>query len=151
MGLTIPEVEMSLCKQLAHPAWAALVLTNDLYSWEKERDAAKEANTPHVINAIYVLMGEHSLSETEAQDRCRQKIKEYVAEALRVVEKTKADVDLSLDLRKYIGAILYSVSGNLVWSIYCPRYHPENSYDDVVQSMMAEVPQGPMGIAGVAQ
>lgn len=124
MNLAIPEQEIDLCKQLGKPAWAAVVLTNDIYSWEKERKAAARAGDSHVINAIWVLMKEHSISEPQAFELCRQKNKELVAEAKRVVDKTKKNLDLSRDLRAYTEAMLYTVSGNLVWSIYCPRYHP---------------------------
>lgn len=139
MALTIPDKEMDLCKRLGQPAWAALALTNDLYSWEKERDAAEKIGASHVINAIWVIMKEQSMTEFQAQDFCREKIKKYVAEAVRTIEETKTDFDLSSDLRRYIEAMLYSISGNLVWSIYCPRYHPEKAYDNIVLSMMAEV------------
>ena len=139
MALTIPDEEMDLCRRFGRPAWAALALTNDLYSWEKERDAAATVGAPHVVNAIWVLMREHAINESQAEDLCRQKIKEHVAEAVRVVDETKKNLDLSLDLRTYTEAILYSISGNLIWSIYCPRYHPEETYDNVVLSMMAEV------------
>ena len=125
MGLTIPEHEMKLCKELDKPAWEALALTNDLYSWEKERDDAAKAGESLVVNAIWVLMQEYSISEPEAKDLCQQKIKESVARAVQIANDTRTRTDLSLDLRKYTDAITYSVSGNLVWSIYCPRYHPE--------------------------
>lgn len=115
---------MSLCKKLDRPAWEALALTNDLYSWEKERDDAAKAGETIVVNAIWVLMQEYSISEPEAKDLCRQKIKESVSRAVKIAEETRARTDLSLDLKQYTDAITYSVSGNLVWSIYCPRYHP---------------------------
>lgn len=125
MGLTIPEHEMSICKELDRPAWEALALTNDLYSWEKERDDAAKAGESLVVNAIWVLMQEYSITEPEAKDLCRQKIKESVSRAVEIAEDTKKRTDLSLDLRQYTDAITYSVSGNLVWSIYCPRYYPD--------------------------
>ena len=130
MALTIPEHEADLCKQLVRPAFAALSLTNDLFSWEKERDAAERHGNPHVVNAIWVLMREHSITELEAQKLCRKKIKEYVDKSVRVSEDTNRNLDISLDLRKYVEAIQYSLSGNLVWSIYCPRYHLKASYND---------------------
>ena len=139
MGLTIPEEEMSLCKQLSRPTWKVLVLTNDLYSWEKERAAAAEAGAPHVVNAIWVLMREHAISEAQAKDLCREKIKQHVVDAMRLVDATKRNTSLSRDLRVYTEAILYSISGNLVWSLYCPRYNPGESYDTAILSMMAEV------------
>lgn len=132
MALTIPDGEMDLCKQLAWPGFAAISLTNDLYSWEKERDAAKRDGAPHVVNAIWVLMREVSTTELEAKSLCRTKIKEYVAQYVRIVERTKNNMDLSRDLRAYIEAIQYSLSGNLVWSIYCPRYQQEAPCQSIV-------------------
>lgn len=123
MALTIPEEELDVCKQLVRPAFAAISLTNDLFSWEKERDAAKEDGVQHVINAVWVLMKERSITELEAKNLAAVMIKEYVAEYVGIVQETKNNLHFSLDLRTYVEAIQYSLSGNLVWSIYCPRYH----------------------------
>ena len=131
MGLTIPEEQMNLCKMLSRPAWEALVLTNDLYSWDKERREAAILGQPSVVNAIWVLMQEHSVTEQEAKRLCRLKVQQSVKGATRIVEATKADEEISLHLRKYLEALLYSISGNLVWSIYCPRYHPEQTLNEV--------------------
>ena len=139
MALTIPEHEAELCKQLVGPVFAAISLTNDLFSWEKERDAAERDGYPHVVNAIWVMMREHSITELEAQKLCREKIKEYVDDSVRVSKDTSRNTDISLDLRKYVEALQYSLSGNLVWSIYCPRYHPEASYNDDQYLMVEEI------------
>ena len=125
MALTISEQEMELCSQLARPAFAAISLTNDLFSWEKERDDAERDGLSCVVNAIWVIMKERSMTELEAKAVCRKEIKHHVAESVRVAEETRRNCDISSDLRTYIEALQYSVSGNLVWSIYCPRYHPE--------------------------
>jgi len=127
MALTIPEGEMDHCQRLTKSAFAALSLTNDLVSWEKDRDTAKRAGLNHVYNGVWVLMEEHSIAEADAISLCRVKIAEYVADHLRIVEKIKNDDSFSMDLRRYVEAILYCHSGNAVWSVYCPRHHPEAS------------------------
>ena len=86
-------------------------------------------------------MGEHSMTELEAKSLCREKTTEYVAQSVCVVEDTQNNLDISLDLRTYVEAIQYSISGNLVWSLYCPRYHPEASYNNDQLSMMEQYPQ----------
>jgi len=126
MGLTIPREELELSKQLARPGFAALSLTNDLYSWDKERDAANRDGLDHVVNAIWVIMRELSMTEVEAKRICRMKIKESVADFVRVVEEMRKSPQISLDTKKYVEAIQYSISGNLVWSSYCPRYNPQH-------------------------
>jgi hypothetical protein len=123
MGLTIPDEEYNLCSELAKPAYAALGLTNDLYSWEKERKEAKEAGRECVFNAIWVIMKERSVKELEAKVICRAEIKRWISASCLVVEETKDNASLSKDLRTYLEALLYSYVGNLAWSITCPRYN----------------------------
>ncbi|EGD99956.1 Fusicoccadiene synthase [Trichophyton interdigitale] len=123
MGLTIPDEELELCMELARPGYAALGLTNDLYSWRKERDEAAADGLDYVFNAVWVIMQERSLSEEDAMIACAEEIRKQVAEFNIIVEKAKQDSSLSKDTRAYLEAVRYSHVGNLVWSIYCPRYH----------------------------
>lgn len=139
MALTVPKHETDLCEQLRRPAYYSVILTNDLFSWEKERDAAGDDDKTPLVNAIWVLMREHSITEPEAQKLCREKLKEYVAESVRVVEDTKRNLDISLELRQYVEAQQYTLSGNLVWSIYCPRYNTEASFNDDQYTMRKEM------------
>ncbi|KAI0532734.1 fusicoccadiene synthase [Xylaria digitata] len=122
MGLTIPDDEYEICMEMARSGYAALGLTNDLFSWEKERRDATEADLDYVFNAIWVIMKERSVSETEAKKICCSEIKKYVSMFKQTVEETRSNPCLSRGLRTYLEAVLYSISGNLVWSIYCPRY-----------------------------
>ncbi|KAI6515898.1 hypothetical protein MCOR05_011786 [Pyricularia oryzae] len=129
LGLCIPESEMDLCRELMAPAWIAVGLQNDLWSWPKERDAAEKQGRGHVINALWVLMQEHKTDVDGAEQICRRLIKENVAKYLQVVRASKDNDSLSKDLRKYINAMQYSISGNVVWSLSCPRYNPDISFN----------------------
>ncbi|KAI0456041.1 isoprenoid synthase domain-containing protein [Xylaria acuta] len=122
MGITIPANERDLCMELAKPGYAALALTNDLYSWEKERIAAGNLGQKYVFNAIWVIMEERAVEETEAKKICSDEIRKRMADYERVVETAKNDQNLSKELRKYLEAVLLSCVGNVVWSICCPRY-----------------------------
>lgn len=122
MALTIPPQEHDLCMNLARPGYVVLALTNDLYSWEKERYDAHRAGQDYVFNAIWVIMNERSVGEEDAKRICRDEITKYVSVYNRVVDETKANTSLSRDLRAYVEAVKFSCSGNLVWSINCPRY-----------------------------
>ncbi|KAF2866148.1 isoprenoid synthase domain-containing protein [Massariosphaeria phaeospora] len=131
MALTIPEHEMPLCEKLMLPAWHAASLQNDLFSWEKEYRDAKKHGQADVVNAIWVIMKEHNMKVDQAKVFCRKKIKEAVADYVKIVERTKKDLTISLDLRKYIEAMQYSLSGNVVWSLSCPRYHEKKDYNEL--------------------
>ncbi|KAK4109148.1 terpenoid synthase [Canariomyces notabilis] len=127
MGLTIPENEYHLCMELARPGYAALGLTNDLYSWEKERQDAERQGQDYVFNIIWVIMKEQSVGEIEAKAICAELVRGYIDQYRGIVEETRKNTSLSKDTRTYIEAVLLSIIGNLVWSVYCPRYR-EGSY-----------------------
>ncbi|KAK8051650.1 hypothetical protein PG993_003035 [Apiospora rasikravindrae] len=136
MGLRIRDHELERCQALVAPAWIAVGLQNDLWSWPKEVEAAKAQGKVHIINSIWVLMQEHHIRVREAMQICRQLIKDYVAEYLATVEAYKDDESLSGDLRRYLLAIKHSISGHLVWSLNCPRYNPEVPFNERQRSWM---------------
>lgn len=108
--------------ELARPAYIALALVNDLYSWEKERKEAREAGQDYVFNAIWVVTKERSAGEDEARAVCHDEAVRQIATFHRTVEASRDDATLTKDLRTYLEVLLLSYSGNVVWSIYCPRY-----------------------------
>lgn len=121
---------MGLCAELVLPAVIAASLTNDLFSYEKEYEVAQAAGLPDVVNALWVLMSEHKISLKEAKAMCRMRIKEEVAQYAHIVRETQSRNDLSNDVKRYIELMQYSVSGNVVWSLQCPRYHRNMQYNE---------------------
>lgn len=130
MAITIPEDELDLAHELANVAYLNLGLTNDLYSYQKEYETAMALGQDYVVNVIWVLMEEHGISEEEAKQRCRERIKQTIVDFRQVVRDTNARTDVSTETKRYIEGMLYSLSGNLVWSIDCPRYHTWSSYNE---------------------
>jgi hypothetical protein len=124
MALTIPAAELDLCMKLARPGYAAISLTNDLYSWRKEREDAEKAGHDYVFNAVWVVMQERKCSEDTAIRICQQEIKRHLGEFEENIESTETKT-MSRDTQAYLQAVRLSHVGNLVWSIYCPRYHRE--------------------------
>lgn len=92
-------------------------LTNDLFSFEKER------NDTNVQNAVLVVMREHGCSEEKAREICKERIRAECAKYVRVVKATKTRTDLSDDVKRYIEVMQYTLSGNVAWSTQCPRYN----------------------------
>ena len=127
-GLTIPEKESDICRELMIPTWVAASLTNDLFSFQKEYDDAKKIGQPYVVNAVWVLMQERQIPEEEAKLECRKRIKEEIKKAIKNAELAK-EMNVSEDLKRYLHLLLYSLSGNVVWSLQCPRYHKNIPYN----------------------
>ena len=129
-GLTIPDEEEELCKEYMIPTWVAASLTNDLFSFQKEYEDAKKAGQPYVVNAVWVLMHEKNISEEEAKLECRKRIKIEIKKAIKNVESVK-EMEVSEDLKRYFELLKYSLSGNVVWSLQCPRYHKNIPYNEL--------------------
>ncbi|KAH8786022.1 fusicoccadiene synthase [Diaporthe sp. PMI_573] len=138
LGLHIPDHELDLCRELMSHAWIAVGLQNDIWSWPKERDAARLHGKDHVVNAIWVLMQEHQTDVDGAMQICRKLIVDHVAKYLDVIEANKNDESISLDLRKYLDVMLYSISGNVVWSLECPRYNPDINFNETQLEWMRQ-------------
>jgi hypothetical protein len=126
MALTIRDEDYKRCNDLARPAYAALGLTNDLYSWEKEKFEANTAGQECVFNGIWFIMKERSVSEDEAKFLCQVEIRRWISEFQQNVCEAKSDPSLPKDVKVYLEALLYSYVGNLAWSIECPRYKDFN-------------------------
>lgn len=112
------------------PTWVAASLTNDLFSFQKEYDDAKRIGQPYVVNAVWVLMQEKKIPEEEAKLECRRRIKEEIKKAIKNAELVK-EMKVSEDLKRYLELLKYSLSGNVVWSLQCPRYHKNIPYNEL--------------------
>jgi len=130
-AITIPEEEADETRELLTPALVTASLTNDLFSFEKER---KDTN---VQNAVLVIMREHGCSEEEAREICKERIRVEVAKYVRVVKDTRMRTDLSDDVKRYIEVMQYTLSGNVAWSTQCPRYNEGAKFNEL-QLLRAE-------------
>jgi ophiobolin F synthase len=106
-------------------------LTNDLFSFEKEREDT------NVQNAVLVIMREHGCSEEEAREICRERIRVENAKYVRVVKDTRTQTDLCDDVKRYIEVMQYTLSGNVAWSTQCPRYNKGAKFNEL-QLLRAE-------------
>ena len=150
MGLKIPRHEQALAMDLGRPAWVAILLTNDLLSWDKERRMQEADGKPidEVANALPLLMRVHGIDTDAARAMLRREIKRNVADYLGVLRDIERRSDLSGDLRRFMQALPYAISGNLAWSLTCPRYNlvPETagSEDDKEIAAVLQSEQTPV-------
>ncbi|CAJ2500455.1 Uu.00g033080.m01.CDS01, partial [Anthostomella pinea] len=128
MGLIIGKEEHETLHEMCRPCFAHLTLVNDLYSYEEESEAAVANGDPGWLNALNVIMREHSVNVDEAKLICSRQIKKAASEFSAVITGAKDRDDLSLGLRRYLEALQYGMTGNLAWSMTCPRYHNNIPY-----------------------
>jgi hypothetical protein len=122
LDLTIPQSEVETCMLLARPAYEAISLVNDIYSWPKERADAASSGQDYVFNAVWVIMRERDCDEASALRICRDMTLQLLRKYEHIMDGLK-NHGLSPQSRQYLEAVRQSYVGNLVWSIYCPRYN----------------------------
>jgi hypothetical protein len=117
----------------------SVTLTNDIWSYGKEADAAEKSGKPgDFVNALVVLMREHNCSIEEAERLCRARNKIEVAKCLQVTKETRERTDVSQDLKDYLYHMLFGVSGNAIWSTQCRRYHMDAPYNERQQARLQQ-------------
>lgn len=136
MALTIPDSEMKLVRELTRPCWVVLALQNDVLSYDKELEASKRKGASHVVNGLWIIMKEQMVDLSQATELCKREIETNIVEYQRVVEENRHNESISRDSRVYMEALLYTISGNGVWSLVAPRYNPRLTYNDLQLSMM---------------
>ncbi|KAL1876932.1 hypothetical protein Daus18300_002538 [Diaporthe australafricana] len=136
MALTIPAEDKDAVFNLTRPVWAAAALTNDVQSWEKEDRLFQKDEKTDMTNGVWILMREHSIGVEEAKRRILEKAKEHVAVFVKTLSQLHSRLDLSHDSRLFVEAMQYMVSGNLLWGISTPRYHSDQSLDELMVARM---------------
>ncbi|KAK3393827.1 isoprenoid synthase domain-containing protein [Podospora didyma] len=134
MGLVVPTSEHTTLLSLGRPAWIAVALTNDLFSWDKEcRYAAAHKNISDfttIFHCLPILMRQHDTNLEGAKELLKEAIRAYVAEYIVTVEANKDNMELSDGLRLYLEALMYAVSGNLAFHTDCPRYYVDRKHSE---------------------
>nr|BCP56498.1 phomopsene synthase [Diaporthe amygdali] len=136
MALTIPAEDKDEVFTLTRPVWAAAALTNDVQSWEKEDKLFQKDNATDMTNGVWMLMKQYSIGVEEAKRRILGKAREHVAEFVKTLSQIHNRLDLSLDSRLFVEAMQYMISGNLMWGISTPRYHSDQSLDEMMVARM---------------
>lgn len=98
-----------------------------------------------MTNAVWLFMNWQNLTIAKAKEKTRQVVREYEMDFQSRMDRFVANKELcSPKLARYLKALAYQIPGNVVWSLRCPRYHPELCSDAAarLQSSM-----GTMGLS----
>ena len=130
MSMILTPEEDELLAPIVYPCFAALGLANDYFSFDRELREMQENQADNLINAVWLHMRWHGVDATSAKDMVRQATIGYEQEFLRRCEALrKARSPISEKLDCYLRGLSYQISGNVVWSLNCPRYHPAYRYE----------------------
>lgn len=125
MGMTLSQDELAQVAPIARPCYAALGLANDYSSFDVEYEVFKNSSAKTMTNATWLFMYWDGASVTEAKESVRVATKEYERRFEHL--RRGCEGNLSPKLRKYLLGLAYQVSGNVIWSLDNPRYHPDRN------------------------
>ncbi|KAK4120553.1 terpenoid synthase [Parathielavia appendiculata] len=131
MGMTLTLEEDALLADIIRPCYASLALANDYFSFDREwAEAQRKPGAAKPINAVWLYMRWRGVSPAVAKRLVREATNRYEAQFLELCDQFRRDhAPVSEKLDRYLRALSYQVSGNVVWSLRCPRYHSEFRYD----------------------
>lgn len=130
MGILLTKEEEKLLAPITKPCFAALGLANDYYSFDIEWNEFQQADHSRekltMTNAVWLFMNWEGVPIAEAKEKTRQVVRRYEEEFRTRMNQFVGDKEkCSPKLARYLKALSHQVPGNIVWSLRCPRYHPE--------------------------
>jgi hypothetical protein len=130
MGMTLTKEEDEQLAKIIRPCYAALALANDYFSFDREWQESQAEGGSKPLNAVWLYMQWQGVSVPTAKQFVREATNRYEEQFLDLDRQFKSEhAPISDKLDKYLRGLSYQVSGNVVWSLNCPRYHPEYRYD----------------------
>ncbi|RJE25610.1 geranyl-geranyl pyrophosphate [Aspergillus sclerotialis] len=132
-GIYLTAEEERVAAPMSYVAYAALSLTNDLFSWEKEYKSHIEnhGNVP-LVNAVHIIQISQNLTQSAAQAVIRTEIRVHEQRYAQLSEEYKATPHPSESIIRWLNLLEDSIAGNFVWSLRVPRYREidRNPYHD---------------------
>ncbi|KAK3331321.1 isoprenoid synthase domain-containing protein, partial [Apodospora peruviana] len=128
MGMTLSKEEDEQLADVIRPCYASLALANDYFSFDREWEDAQSGG-PEPMNAVWMHMQWHGIDTSTAKKLVREASNGYEADFIKRCDTFRRTNSLASEkLDRYLRALSYEVSGNVVWSLNCPRYHPAFRY-----------------------
>ncbi|EAW21078.1 putative polyprenyl synthetase [Aspergillus fischeri NRRL 181] len=105
-------------------AFVVLGVTNDLWSWEKEKRVTRQSgDTLPLINAVQMVMRMQDTTEESAKQIVRTIIREHEEQYCLLRDEYLGRPGTSLSVQKWFQVLELSMAGNALWSIHALRYH----------------------------
>jgi hypothetical protein len=105
-------------------AFVVLAVTNDLWSWEKEKRVTRRSGDAlPLINAVHMVMQMQDTTEETAKQTVHNIICEHEEQYCLLRDEYLGTPCTSMSVRKWFQVLELSMAGNALWSIHTPRYH----------------------------
>lgn len=128
MGIILTPEEEEHLAPIVKPCYAALGLANDYFSFDVEWEElqADDSGKKAMTNLVWLFMQWYKIDTAEAKERVQDVTNQYERKYQQQVKNfmaTEGRGNAKVDT--YLKALGHQIPGNVVWSLRCPRYHPE--------------------------
>ncbi|OLN97949.1 Fusicoccadiene synthase 1 [Colletotrichum chlorophyti] len=124
LGIVVTDEEYELLAAPIKHVERCMLLTNDYWSWPREREQAKTQEAGKVFNTVWFLMKQERCSEQEAKDKVREMVhaeeRRWVEAKNRIYQERP---NLRPDLVKFLENLHTALAGNDYWSSQCYRHN----------------------------
>ncbi|KAH8846756.1 hypothetical protein MCOR07_007929 [Pyricularia oryzae] len=124
LGISVSDDEYATMAEPITHVERCMLLTNDYWSWPRERDQAEHQESGKVFNVVWFLMRKEQCSEADAMDRVRELIhaeeRAWTAAKERLYDQCPK---LRPDLVRLLESLETALAGNDYWSSRCYRHH----------------------------
>lgn len=126
MKLRLEQQDLDSIKDIEDNCSRHISVVNDIYSWEKELKASQVGHEEGaaLCSAVSVLSAETTLNIPATKRVLWVMCREW--ECLHkqlVMNRLTSGQSCSYDLKRFMKALEFQMSGNEVWSSMTPRYH----------------------------
>lgn len=130
LGMTLTPEEDEKLEDVVYNFYAALGLANDYFSFEREYDEFQHSDATTLTNAVWLYMNWQNVGVETAKNMVREATMTYEKNFLSLCQRFKASQPpVSSKINEYLTSLQHLLSGNVVWSISCPRYHSKSYHD----------------------
>ncbi|KAL2856751.1 isoprenoid synthase domain-containing protein [Aspergillus pseudodeflectus] len=141
-GIHLTPDEERTIAPISDVAYAALALTNDLFSWEKELKSHLESKGQvPLVNAVHVVMASNNVTERTAKAVVKEEIRAHEEQFSLLRKQYMATTDRSQSVISWLQLLQDTMAGNMAWSLKTPRYSKtiQNPYKDHFKASTKDV------------
>ncbi|GJD03535.1 geranylgeranyl pyrophosphate synthase [Colletotrichum higginsianum] len=124
LGIVVTDEEYEMMAAPIKHVERCMLLTNDYWSWPREREQAKTQEAGKVFNTVWFLMKQEKCSEAEAKLKVADMVAAEEARWVEAKQKIYQEhPDLRADLVKFLENLHTALAGNDYWSSQCYRHN----------------------------
>ncbi|TLS25455.1 hypothetical protein PpBr36_06851 [Pyricularia pennisetigena] len=140
LGIIITDEEYALMAEQIRHVERCMLLTNDYWSWRREREQARHQDAGKVFNMVWFLMR----NEQRDEDDAISKVRDMIHEEERAWVDSKARLysqwpDLRPEVIKFLENLHTALAGNDYWASQCYRHNDWRHVPEIPATGVPEV------------